>query len=132
MTMDIKAAAANARKLAKHAISTGALTLPEGVRWSIRVDKCYNGLEFVLRGLDRATFYKSQQELERQGNGRRMLAEQGQALVVAITELFAETGRPAADYDPHADYQDNGWGRVSIYAIMTGEEYGRDVRPNWP
>lgn len=130
--MDIKVAAAEARKTAKDAIAAGALTLPEGVRWSIRRNSSYNGLVFVLRGVDRATFFKPQAQLEREGTNRRMLAEQGQALVVALTELFADTGRPAGEYNPHADYQDNGYGRVSIYAIMEGEDYGLDVRPNWP
>lgn len=130
--MDIKVAAAQARTLTKDAIATGTIALPEGVRWSIRQNKTYDGLELVLRGLDRATFYKSREQLEREASNRRQLAEQGQALVVALTELHANTGRPAGDYDPHADYQDNGWGRVTIHAVMAGEDYGRDVSPNWP
>lgn len=130
--MDIKTHAAQARATAKTAISTGALTLPEGVRWSIRRNTTHNGLEFVLRGLDRTSFYKSREQLEREGTSRRMLTEEGNALVVAITELFANTGTPAAEYDPYADYQDNGWGRVSVYAFTTDDEYGRDVSPNWP
>lgn len=130
--MDIKAAAGEARTLTKNAITAGTITLPEGVRWSIRQNKTYDGLQLVLRGLDRATFFKTREQLEREGTNRRQLAEDGQALVVALTELFADIGRQAADYDPYADYQDNGWGRVTIHAVMDGEAYGRDVSPNWP
>lgn len=130
--MQITELAAEARKIAKQALRDGTLTLPEGVRWSVRQNKTYDGLEFVLRGLDRASFYKPQEQLAREGTSRRMLTEQGNDLVTAISALFADTGRPAGDYDPHADYQDKGYGRVTVYAYMAGEEYGRDVQPNWP
>jgi len=132
MVTNIKDAAAEARALAKNAISAGTLVLPEGARWSIRVSKTYDSLEFVLRGLDRPAFYRPQEELEREGSSRRMLTEQGNALVTALAELFADTGTAPAEFNPHADYQDKGWARVTVHAIMAGEEYGRDVQPNWP
>src|SRR5262245_23795082 len=87
--MDIKAAAAEARTLVKGAIANGTITLPEGAKWSIRRNVTHDGLEFRMRGLDRASFFKTREQLEAEGTNRRQLAEQGQALVVALTDLFA-------------------------------------------